>query len=150
MITKRRKRKFNTTFFYKKWASYRLYRKQPPRIVNRSVPKIIAISVHTVYRFTLTSPWARFKLTTLVVMGTDCISSCKSNYHKITITSNISQKRELGSWKRKRLNFCWKMRNCRCLQTMWLRQKGEKTLFEVIEITSLYCRWLSQKGEKIL
>ena len=27
-----------------------------------------------------------FKLTTLVI-GTDCIGSCKSNYHKITTTS---------------------------------------------------------------
>jgi hypothetical protein len=25
-----------------------------------------------------------FKLTTLVVIGTDCIGSCKSNYHMIT------------------------------------------------------------------
>ena len=53
MITKRRKRKFNTTFFFKKWASYRLYRKRSPRIVNRTVPKIIVISVHTVNRFPL-------------------------------------------------------------------------------------------------
>jgi hypothetical protein len=44
MITKRRKRKFNTTFLKKKWASYRLYRKRHPRIVNRTVPKIIVIS----------------------------------------------------------------------------------------------------------
>jgi hypothetical protein len=29
--------------------------------------------------------WAGFELTTLVVIGTDCISSCKSNYHMITI-----------------------------------------------------------------
>ena len=31
-----------------------------------------------------TSPWSRFKLTTSVVIGTDCIGSCKSNYHTIT------------------------------------------------------------------
>ena len=30
------------------------------------------------------SSWAGFKLTTLVVIGTDCIGSCKSNYHTIT------------------------------------------------------------------
>ena len=29
-------------------------------------------------------PWSRFKLTTSVVIGTDCIGSCKSNYHTIT------------------------------------------------------------------
>ena len=60
MITKRRKRKFNTTFF-KKWASYRLYRKRPPCIVNWAVPKIIAISVHTVNRFPLTKQSAKTK-----------------------------------------------------------------------------------------
>jgi hypothetical protein len=29
--------------------------------------------------------WAAFELTTLVVIYTDCIDSCKSNYHTITI-----------------------------------------------------------------
>ena len=33
-----------------------------------------------------TSPWSRFELTTSVVIGTDCIGSCKSNYHMITAT----------------------------------------------------------------
>ena len=33
-----------------------------------------------------TSPRSRFELTTLVVIGTDCIGSCKSNYHTITTT----------------------------------------------------------------
>jgi len=33
-----------------------------------------------------TSPWSRFKLTASVVIGTDCIGSCKSNYHTITVT----------------------------------------------------------------
>jgi hypothetical protein len=31
-----------------------------------------------------TSSWSRFELTTSVVIGTDCIDSCKSNYHTIT------------------------------------------------------------------
>jgi len=31
-----------------------------------------------------TSPWLRFELTTAVVIGTDSIGSCKSNYHTIT------------------------------------------------------------------
>jgi hypothetical protein len=34
-----------------------------------------------------TSPWSRFELTTLEVIGTDCrIGSCKSNYYTITAT----------------------------------------------------------------
>ena len=31
-----------------------------------------------------TLPWSRFELTTSVVIDTDCIGSCKSNYHTIT------------------------------------------------------------------
>ena len=31
--------------------------------------------------------WARFELTTLVVIGTECIGSCKSSYHMITTTT---------------------------------------------------------------
>jgi hypothetical protein len=31
-----------------------------------------------------TSPWSRFELTTSVVIGTDSICNCKSNYHTIT------------------------------------------------------------------
>jgi hypothetical protein len=37
--------------------------------------------------FVLSEPWMRFKLTTLVMMGTDCTDSCKSNYHMITATT---------------------------------------------------------------
>jgi hypothetical protein len=33
-----------------------------------------------------TSPWSRFELTTSLVIGTDCIGSCKSNYHTNTAT----------------------------------------------------------------
>ena len=32
-----------------------------------------------------TSPWAGFELTTLMVIGIDCICSCNSNYHTITM-----------------------------------------------------------------
>jgi hypothetical protein len=32
-----------------------------------------------------TSPWSRFELTTLVVIGTDYIGSCRSNYNMIVL-----------------------------------------------------------------
>ena len=34
-----------------------------------------------------TSPWTGLELTTLVVIGTDCVGSYKSNYHAITTTT---------------------------------------------------------------
>jgi hypothetical protein len=38
-----------------------------------------------------TPPWSRFELTISVVIGTDCIGSCKSNYHMITATTAPSK-----------------------------------------------------------
>ena len=35
-----------------------------------------------------TSPWSRYKHTTSVVVGTDCIGSCKSKYHVTTVTTD--------------------------------------------------------------
>ena len=42
-----------------------------------------------------TSPWAVFKLTTLVLRGTDCTGNPKSNYHTFTITTDPSEVRLL-------------------------------------------------------
>jgi hypothetical protein len=36
-----------------------------------------------------TSPWSRFELTISVVIGTDCIGNCKSNYHTITTSLGL-------------------------------------------------------------
>ena len=36
-----------------------------------------------------TSPWSTFELTTSVVIGTDCIGSCKSSYHATTATTAL-------------------------------------------------------------
>ena len=38
------------------------------------------------HKMLYTSPWSRFELTTSVLIGTDCISSCQSNYHMIITT----------------------------------------------------------------
>ena len=46
-----------------------------------------------------TSPWSRFELTTSVVIGTDCIDSCESNYH--TITGTMAPPMFLTFWKSK-------------------------------------------------
>ena len=46
------------------------------------------------YIMLYTSPWSRFELTTSVVIGTDYIGSCKSNYNTIT---TAPARRRLGS-----------------------------------------------------
>ena len=39
-----------------------------------------------------TSPWSRVELTTSVMIATDCMGSCKSNYHTITATTALNNK----------------------------------------------------------
>jgi len=48
-----------------------------PEVIDQLYPIML-------YRVHLT--WAGLQLTTLVVIGTDCIGSYKSNYHTITTT----------------------------------------------------------------
>jgi hypothetical protein len=57
-------------------------RKQP--ICRKSLTKFI-----TWCCIEYTSPWTGFKLTTLVVISTDCTGRGKSNYHTITATTSL-------------------------------------------------------------
>ena len=49
-----------------------------------------------------TSPWSRFELTS-VIIATDCMVSCKSNYHTITATTALTNKRYLYKSKKNML-----------------------------------------------
>jgi hypothetical protein len=52
---------------------------------NRSIRRKQPTCCKLLYHIMLyTSPWSRFELTKSVVIGTDCIGSCKSNYLTIT------------------------------------------------------------------
>jgi hypothetical protein len=47
-----------------------------------------------------TSPCSTFELTTLVVIDTDCIGSCNSNYHTIMVTRASDLLHMTGSYTR--------------------------------------------------
>jgi hypothetical protein len=49
--------------------------------LSQSLTKLFHIMLYT-------SPWSRFELTTSVVIGPDCICSCKSYYHAIMTTKS--------------------------------------------------------------
>jgi hypothetical protein len=50
------------------------------------MPQVIAKLYH-IMLYRVQSAWVGFELITLVVKCTDCIGSCKSNYHTITVTT---------------------------------------------------------------
>jgi hypothetical protein len=63
------------------WQSVLLMEETGGPRENHDLSQVIDKLFHIIL---YTSPWSRFELTTSVVIGTDCIDSCKSNYHTIT------------------------------------------------------------------
>ena len=56
-----------------------------------------------------TSPWSRFELTTTVVICTDCIGSCKSNYHTLmATTAPVALRRTNKEWFGRNQGNVWK------------------------------------------
>ena len=62
-----------------------------------------------------TSPWAGFKFT-LLVIGTDCIGSYKSNYHKIMTIIAPSFKGTTNLLRYFRRQYFWEIQWKRCMQ----------------------------------
>ena len=65
-----------------------------------------------------TLAWLGFELTTSVVLGTDCISSCKSNYYTITATKAMS-----GSESRGRAVCVYLKVGCKLWK--WIESRGQ-------------------------
>ena len=51
--------------------------------------------------------WAGLELTTLVVNGTHCIGSCKSNYHTITTTTALKGNYESNNSRNNTYRYLW-------------------------------------------
>jgi hypothetical protein len=75
---------FNTTFNNISVISWRSVLMVEETGQNQRPNKLYHIML---YQVRFSSPLAGFEPTTLVVIGTDCIGSCKSNYHTITTMS---------------------------------------------------------------
>ena len=70
--------------------------------------------------------WAEFKLTTLEVIGTDCIGSCKSNYHTIMTTTTAQAIWISDHYKKYKLCRVPKTRNISAkIYLVWFRSFKE-------------------------
>ena len=98
-------------------------------------PVAVTNKLYHIMLYTL--PWLRFELPTSVVIGTDCIGSCKSNYH--TIMTMMALRGQGGT--------------CVVLyvdETAYLFVKIERSLISSIPTMSKKFEWLVQSKIKLL
>ena len=97
---------FNTTFnniSVISWWSVLLVDETGVPGESHDLPQVIDKLYHIML---YTSPWAGFELTTSVVIGTNCINSCKSNHHTITVTiKELDQNENIFKYHKKGGNW---------------------------------------------
>jgi hypothetical protein len=82
--------------------------------LSQVADKLYHIRLYRVYL-----AWAWFELITLVVIGTDCTGSCKSNYH---MSTTMTAPRTYYTWLvgQKRMYYTWLVGHKRTSYDTWL------------------------------
>jgi hypothetical protein len=92
----------STLLFFKKWASYRLHRKRPPRIVNRTSPNNRDFGFNTGDCLIEVTTWAGLTVLYQITTFTfSIIFGCSLILHKGTMLLNFSEMflRTSGNYK---------------------------------------------------
>jgi hypothetical protein len=89
-----------------------------------------------------TSPWSIFELATSVVICTDCIGSCKSNYHTITVTTCLFAHSDVLHVLCCVFVLFVFILCTLCCQFLWMTRFWLPLLYS---LTFILCKWQEQK-----
>jgi hypothetical protein len=109
-----------------------------PRENHRPVASQVSDKLYHIMLYT--SPFLRFKPTTSVVICTDCIGCCKSNYHTITATTTSGCNDTTFSWYDPYHNWV----------SEWLLFKAKWAIFSYIMMRTSCIQWDGNDGPFVL